>query len=161
MGLIFSWRGNFLHCKHRSWKSNIPLWQQWGEVMNNLRFYALASPSLRKQSVYCLGRQFENMFIAWFWQLEEGEEREEEEEGVEEVTPYCLLCHSHWRVTLIAGAISPGTAGAPEGSCGGEGHLLSLSCRGERWSFEISPVCSRSKIYSEIVSQSQFPKFFF
>lgn len=31
--------------------------------MNNLRFYALASPSLRKQSVYCLGRQFENMFI--------------------------------------------------------------------------------------------------
>lgn len=62
--LTFSWWGNFLHCTHRSWKSNIPLWQQRGEVMNNLRISALALPSLRKQSACCLGRWLENMFIA-------------------------------------------------------------------------------------------------
>ena len=67
---------------------------------------------------------------------------------MEEVTPYCPLCDSHWRVTLIAGAISPVTAGSQEGSCGRGGHLLSLSCCGEWWSFEISPVSLRSKIYS-------------
>lgn len=57
--------------------------------MNNLRFYALASPSLRKQSVCCLGRQLENMFITVVL-VSEGGRREEEEDGAEEVTPYCL-----------------------------------------------------------------------
>jgi len=80
--------------------------------------------------------------LLWLWQLKEGEEREEEEEGV-----VCLVCHSHWRVLLIAGAVSPGTAGGEEGSCGRAGHLLLLRCRGEWWSFEISPVCLRSKIH--------------
>lgn len=64
VGLTSPWWGDFLHCTHRSWESNIPLWQQWGEVMNNLRLSALALPSLRKQSACCLGRWLENMFIA-------------------------------------------------------------------------------------------------
>lgn len=77
--------------------------------MNNLRLDAVASPSLRRQSACCLGRQFENVLIAVILATEGG--RGEEEEGLEEVTPCCLLSHSHWRVLPVARAIAPGTAG--------------------------------------------------
>lgn len=136
MGLIFCWWGNFLHRKHRSWKSNIPLWQQWGEVMNNLRFYALASPSLRKQSVYCLGKQFENMFIIVV--LATGGGRREIGRGEGDGGRHTSL---------------PAVLFSLEGHTGRWGHFSSgcrrsLSCCGEWWSFEISLVCLTSKIRS-------------
>lgn len=147
MGLIFPWWGNFLHRKHRSWKSNIPLWQQWGEVMNNLRFYALASPSLRKQSVYCLGKQFENMFIAVVLATRGG--RRERGRGggggwshtLPPAVSFSLEGYAHrWGRFSRDCRRSGGFPRQRE-------HLLSLSSRGERRSFEISPVCLRSKIY--------------
>lgn len=103
-------------------------------------------PHLRKL------RQFENVFITVILATG-GEEGEEEEEGVEEVTPHCLLCHSHWRVTPTSGAVSPAAAGGQEGCCS-RGALASV----ERWwSFWIYPVCLRSRMYSSrgVVSQSQ------
>lgn len=129
VALTFSWRGDFLHCTHRSWKSNIPLWQQRGEVMNNLRFSALALPSLRKQSACCLGRWLENVFIAVMLASEGGRwEWGRGRRGGGSHTSLPALPFP-WVQVPVA-------------------HLLSLSHHGEWWSFENSSVWLGFKIHS-------------
>lgn len=135
MGLIFSGWGNFLHCKHRSWKSNIPLWQQRGEVINNLRFYALASPSLPEQSGF--SRQLEKMFIAVI--LATGGGRKGGKDG----GSHTLLAAVSFSLELIEvswGDICPVSAGS---YCGREGHLLCSHSPWEWWIFEIQNILCR------------------
>lgn len=101
-----------------------------------------------ESSVYCLGRQCENMFIAVILATEGGRRGRGGRGGGSHTLLPAVSFSLEALADLITGTVSPGTAGGLEGSCGRGGHLLSLSCCREWWSFEISPVCLRSKIYS-------------